>query len=95
VSPSLYDAMVSIPPEKLKLLSKSELESYGILEVDPVEQELEDAAEARKYGLSKTEYLRRKGQVDVVCAREWRRGETLGDFVSYFSCRDKVFRASR
>ena len=95
VSPSLYDAMVTIPPEKVRLLSRTELEQFGITDVDPVEQEVLDAAEARKYGLSKTEYLRRKGQVDVVCARELRRGKTLGDFDSYYLCRDKVFRASR
>lgn len=95
VSPLLYDAMVRIPPEKLRLLSRTDLEQYGITEVDAVEQEVADASEARKYSLSKAEYLRRKGQVDVVCARELRRGKTLGDFDSYFSCREKVFRASR
>lgn len=95
VSPSLYDAMIRIPPEKVRLLSRADLEHFGIADVDLVEQELEDAGEARKYGLSKTEYLRRKAQVDVVCAREHRRGKTLGDFDSYFSCRDKVLRASR
>lgn len=95
VSPSLYDAMVRIPPEKVKFLSPSELHQFGISEVDPVQQEVEDTGEARSYGLSKTEYLRRKAEVEVVCAREWRRGTTFGDFDGYFSCRDKVFRTAR
>lgn len=95
VSPSLYDAMVRIPPEKMRLLSRADLDLYGITDVDMVEQELEDASEARKYGLPKTEYLRRKAQVNVTCAREHRRGKTLGDFDSYFSCRDKVLRAAQ
>ena len=89
VSPSLYDAMVNIPPEKIRLLSESELVSYGILEVDPVQQELNDAFEARKYGLSKIEFLRRKSQVDTICSRELQFGATSGEFASYFRCRDK------
>lgn len=95
VLPSLYDAMVSIPPEKIKLLTKSELESYGILEVDPVGQELDDAAESRKYGLSKTEFLRRKAQADVTCVRELKRGKAIGDFDSYFQCRAGVLSSRR
>jgi len=95
VSPSLYDAMVRVAPEKIKLLSKSELESYGLLEVDPVEQELEDAAEARKYGLSKVEFMRKKSQVDVICARELKRGRVFGDFDSYYQCRAEVFSSRR
>lgn len=67
VSPLLYDAMVNIPPENIKLLSTSELQNYGLLEVDPVEQEMSDAFNAKKYGLSKVEYLRRKVKVYDTC----------------------------
>jgi hypothetical protein len=95
VSPSLYDAMVTIPPEKVRLLSRTELEQFGLTETDPVWQEVADANAARAYRLSKPEYLRRKAQVDIVCARELRHGQTLGDFDSYFACQDKVFRGSR
>jgi len=84
VSPSLYDAMVNIPPENIQLLSASELQSYGLLEVDPVEQEMDDAFNARQYGLSKVEYLRRKVKVDDICAN--------GDINDYVNCRDAIFR---
>lgn len=95
VSPSLYDAMVNVPPEKIRLLSESELASYGMLEVDPVQEELDDAAEARKYGMSKIGFLRRKAQVDITCANEFRHGSTSGDFVSYFRCRDGILRGKK
>lgn len=95
ISPSMYDAMVTIPPEKMRLLSEAELESYGFLEVDPVQQKLEDAFEARKYSLSKTEFLKRKAEVNVVCAREFRSGSTSGDFAGYSRCRDSVLAAKR
>jgi len=95
VSTSLYDAMIRIPPEKMRLLSRADLEHFGIGDVDNVEQELDDAGQARKYSLSKTEYLRRKVQVENVCAREHQRGKTVGVYDAYFSCRDKVLRAAR
>lgn len=95
VSPSLYDAMVSIPPERIKLLSKSELESFGLLEIDPVEDELGNAASARHYGTSKVEYLRRKARVSVACANEHQRGTYSGNFDSFNDCREDVLRLRR
>lgn len=91
VSPSLYDAMVRVPPEKVRLLSPTELEQFGITKTDPVWEEVVDANLARTYGLSKTEYLRRKGRVDIVCARELRHLQTGGDGQSYVNCRDRIF----
>lgn len=95
VLPSLYDAMMSIPPEKIKLLSEAELDSYGLLKVDPVEQEFRDAAAARHYGISNVEYIQRKGQVDITCASEYNWGTTTGDFKSYFKCEEDVLSLRR
>lgn len=91
VSPSLYDVMVTIPPENVRLLSESELQRYGLLDVDPVQQELEDSAEARKYGLSKVDYLTRKSEMTATCARDL----SSGAIESYVKCRDAVFRSKR
>jgi hypothetical protein len=95
VLPSLYDAMVVIPPEKIKLLSQADLQNYGILKIDPVIQELMDTNEAREYGLSKTEFMRRKAKVDTICASELRYVERTGtgDFNAYNECEEKVFRS--
>lgn len=95
VSPTLFDAMMRIPPEQIRILSPSELSVYGIVETDPVEQELADAAEARRYGLSKTEYLRRRATVNVRCGGEFRRGESSGNFDDYVRCRDGVLRSAQ
>jgi len=90
VSPALWDAMMRVPPERLRLLARPELENFGITELDPVEQELEDAAEARKYGLSKLEFMRRKSQIDMSCASQLKRGKEVGDFDNYYNCRARI-----
>jgi len=95
VSPALFDAMMRIPPEQIRILSPSELDAYGISEEDPVQQEIRYAAEARRYGLSKTEYLRRKAAADVNCAGNYRHGATSGDFDGWVNCRDRILRSTQ
>lgn len=95
VSPALYDAMMSIPPEKIKMLSESELDSYGLLKVDPVEQELRDAAAARKYGISKVEYMQRKAQVIITCGDEDRGFNSYAELDIYNKCEEDVLSARR
>lgn len=90
VSPSLYDAMMSIPSDKIKILSEHELEFYGIVEVDPVEQEFQNATEARRLGLSMTEFIQKKGLVNTNCAEAYNNGSRTGDFDSYVACRDAI-----
>lgn len=94
VLPSLYDAMVSIPPEKIKMLSEVELQQYGLLQVDPAEQELWDTANARKHGLTKVEFMRRKTQINITCAAEYKR-MTRGDGNGYFKCYEDVLSGRR
>lgn len=89
---SLYDAMTRVPPESIRVLKRQELVSFGLDQTDPVEQELVDASEARKYSLNKLEYIRRKGEVSNVCARAWSTGQGTGNFDEYFSCKERVMR---
>jgi hypothetical protein len=63
----LFEAMLLVPPEKIRILSDEETEAFGLSGTDPVEQEARDAMDASKYGISKTEYLRRKADVRKVC----------------------------
>ena len=63
----LFEEMVVVPPEKIRILSDKELEAFGLSGTDPVEQDTEDATNASNYGISKTEYIRRKASVDRVC----------------------------
>jgi hypothetical protein len=68
---ALFDAMVRIPAENMRVLSFYELEQFGLYGSDPVQAEIEDAREARKYGLSRQDYLARKRFADDKCRRLW------------------------
>jgi len=63
----LFEAMVLVPPEKIRILSDKELEAFGLSGTDPVEQDTQDATDASYYGISKTECIRRKASLDRVC----------------------------
>lgn len=63
----LFEAMVLVPPEKIRILSDKELQAFGLSGTDPVEQETEDATDASDYGISKAECIRRKASLDRVC----------------------------
>ena len=92
VSPGLYDAMMRIPPEKMRFLSESELEEFGLTATDPAYQELMNASGARYYGLSKLEYLRRKAQGEYQCQAELSRGGATGDMSGYSTCLKGIMR---
>ena len=64
---SLFDAMTRVPPESLRILSREELVSFGLEGRDPVTQELDDANEARRYGLDRRTYLERTARRDSLC----------------------------
>ena len=67
VPTSLYDEMMSVPPQKLRLLTEQELSRFGIGQSDPAYQDSRDAEAARAHGLDKEEYLRRKERADRIC----------------------------
>lgn len=67
VPSSLYDEMMSIPPQKLRLLTEQELARFGIGQSDPAYQDNRDAEAARAYGLDKEAYLYRKERADRIC----------------------------
>lgn len=95
VSPTLYDFMNSIPPERIHLLSKSELQNFGILEIDPVQQEIYDSAEARSFGISKIEYYKRKAQAEKICAIEHENGSRTSNFKPYLECKKNILKTGR
>ncbi len=95
VLPSLYDAMVSVPPEKIRMLSEAELDQYGLSQTDPAEQEFRDAAEARRRGLTKVEFIRRKAQVNINCASAYKYGTQTSNFDGYFKCEKDILNGER
>lgn len=80
----LFNAMATVPPHELKILSKSELRQYGLSIADPVDENINNAQWARRYKLSISEYLRRKALVEELCSQ----------FISglkWNECRESIF----
>lgn len=95
VSPLLWDFMNSIPPEKIHFPSKYELQKYGIIDIDPTQQELDDSNEAQNFGISKIEYYKRKSQMINLCDSDYQYGARTSDFALYAHCRERVLRSGR
>lgn len=78
---SLYEDMLRIGPDDLKVLSKVELSRYGLNSDDPYFSDARDTQEAKKAGLSKVEYLSRKAQAKVTCPQYIRPGQMFDDLI--------------
>jgi hypothetical protein len=57
---SLYEAVMLVPPESVKILSASELKGLFLDGISPSSEDLADAAAARHLNLTMAEYLARK-----------------------------------
>lgn len=87
----LYEAMVRIPPEKIHILNDFDLANFGLNRIDPVEEDLFDSLAAKRYGITKREYLRRKAQKEVECDAIIQ----TGNAEAYRACGDRVMRAGK
>jgi len=97
---SLFDEMMSVPPQKLRLLTEDELARYGIGQNDPVYEEVRDGQAAQALGISKEEYLRRKNRSERICnaltVNEHKAGLSVSDSESahiFAACKTAVLRA--
>ncbi len=90
ISSILFDDMMAISPENIKILTEDDFQKYGLLSIDPVEQEIDDAFQARKYKITKQEFLRRKSRADYACNPLYLYGTNTGDFIYYKECLDEV-----
>jgi hypothetical protein len=57
---SLYEAVMIVPPESMKVLDQAELKKYYLEGISPSSEDLADAAAARRMNLSMVAYLQRK-----------------------------------
>ena len=64
---SLFEAMVRIPPESLRILTEHEVQQYGLEGRDPAYSESMDSTNANALGIDKQEYLRRKARTNSLC----------------------------
>lgn len=67
VSALLVEAMLSTPPEKVRVLSKKELHDLRLVGVDPDFDERETAREAYIYGVNSAALRRGKSLAEVRC----------------------------
>ena len=59
---SLYEAVMVVPPESIKILAPAELKRFYLDGISPSSEDLADATSAKRLGLSMAEYLKRKAQ---------------------------------
>jgi hypothetical protein len=64
----LYDYMIRIPPDKVKILSPDDLQRYGLNENDPYEDAASIAIVAKSLGISSEEAIRRMAKVKAECS---------------------------
>jgi ATP-dependent protease ClpP protease subunit len=69
VSERLADEMFRTDPESVRLLNEKSAVSYGMMEWDPIYQEISDVQEAKKLGLERREYMKRRARGLKDC--EW------------------------
>lgn len=79
VSERLAEDMLRIEPANARYLTRGEMDAYGLTERDPVYQETLDLDEARRLGLDRGEFTRRKLRTERECPPvnasilDWRR----------------------
>ena len=59
---SLYEAVMIVPPETMKILAPADLKRFYLEGISPLSEDLADAAAARRLGLPMWEYLQRKAK---------------------------------
>lgn len=91
VSEALWDDMVKIPPESMRVLTQEDVINYGLFGKDPAYADYVDSEEARRFGISTAEYLRRKAMAKEICDSDLR---VLQDRTgkSLVRCREDVLR---
>jgi hypothetical protein len=86
---SLFDAMLSVPPEKMQILSWDEVQAYRLFGDDPTHDEREVAAAAQLYGVSSAEYRKRNARAlaecktpDPICSESILHGLSMDEYMS-------------
>lgn len=69
VSPVLYDRMVVIPPQSLRLLAEQELKDLGLGMTDPTFRDFRHGEEASRRGIDKATYIARLGSLIATCGQ--------------------------
>jgi membrane-bound ClpP family serine protease len=81
VSDRLADEMLKTPASQVRFLSAKEQDRLGLVLMDPVEDELLSLSEAKRLGITRLEFNRRRGLVEKLCPKD----------AGFTSCADQVF----
>jgi hypothetical protein len=69
IPPSLLDLMLSIPPDKMKILNEDEVQLYRLTGVDANHDEFEVARMAKRYAITSSEYRAKNTQYSELCKK--------------------------
>lgn len=83
ISPMLLDAMLSVPPEEMRLLTDAELDSFRLQGADATYDERGTALAADKMGITSAEYRRREAFANSKCGH-------LSEVSQILRCRDPI-----
>jgi ATP-dependent protease ClpP protease subunit len=68
VSERLVEEMQRVPPDRIRYLTKIEMDRYGLIEEDPAYREAIDLEEAQKHGITdRAEFMRRRRRANIEC----------------------------
>lgn len=92
----LYEDMLFISPERIKILTSDEQEKYGLNVSDPYYEEAQKVRSAQGLGISRVELARREARQDVQCPDKgydmsWPKPVLL----AFLKCRDDVLQGRR
>jgi ATP-dependent protease ClpP protease subunit len=77
---SLLEAMQSVPPDNIKILSYSEASSFRLNQTDATVEEKETASNAKFYNLTSAEFRKRSSLISQTC------GGYINDGNAYANC---------
>jgi len=88
ISEFIVDSMLSIEPNKIKILKENELEYFRLSLPDANYEEKTTAKDAHKYNLTSAEFRKREVIVESKCGSFPRNSN---NFLSFIQCKDMVF----
>lgn len=92
----LYEDSLFISPDRIKMLTASELQGYGLNVNDPYADEGSTVAKAKKLGISRKEYAAREARSQKECDLDSVTNETPRDkVISALNCQTAILEGRR
>ena len=85
VSERLAEEMLKTPASSVRFLSVQDQDRYGLVLMDPVEDEVLSLSYAKRLGLTRLEFNRRRAVVNEYC----------NDAAAFASCADNIYKTGK